>query len=1835
MDLFTILFVLLILFFIFDYNFCAKGLVFSIGNKSLRILKGCSSLERVYRSPLYLLHPVLQQLFVHIFYIYVEKKKAYVNHLIWKKTKEKEKETRKKRKEKTKNSNTRKTKCKGTLNIPQFIGATAGQIKKWVRNKLWQFFFFIIEYTRVYENMCLKSNINTREVLNNNNFGVVIVDYYLPNCTVKKKKKSYESAKKDNYEIDLYDLVNIKQEKKIKLILIDQKWKAALNIGPINDAHVQFLYLQDTVLIQYFQFACIFKEEFLKESNESHVDGGDPPEGGAEEDHVEQDRTNGNHGRCPTQGQENAVKEEAAGKEEATVKRSHVQGEQFDACDEQSGHQNSLSGESSTIEESEEVHTGRKQNGLTIGSQKCTPEQKNKIDGDGSNENAVEDKIRTHMNKWKYKNVKGIIVIVPEIFYNYLNLEEVKNTVPLYYVLAKDVKIDSFTVIAKLLGYICVHVHININFGLSIPFIFSNKNANILNIANVESRNGVAIGGKPSGNVNQQYIHGCPHENSGMPPKQPVSSYKTSQDRDPPLRENFLHDEKKRVPDDDNQISSRLFEKVDNSNRNRSACDNLNLETTLKTCASVKTRKDGEVHAAGGTNTQFNAPLFSCPFSFYSDNYNDLNIAMAHFKSIFKNHNFVFLGFNDGTNILLNYFLEKIYKKKKNKTTGDNSKTPHFNLHNASAYKYSLLNYKVKGNADQKLDPLNNQSKEKEKNNSKIGQTNKSEEDEMINQPSYKNNIMNIFFKEKKKGESERTNGKNCFKEVKKWHIENLISDMRLRKDENSILHHNHVKDKQEGQHSAHSRNFMEENPNESYGVSYQVTNLPVIHIHGVDDKMDNHPVRCSHDDVVNNRPMGGHRMEGKGGEQYEAEQEYSDYTDCHHKGGDEKSDDRHTQEGNGDLNNDSSISAKNKKKKKHMGKIKNMKEKWKKKKIESFMNLSKLNFFNKGKDIWGKNNFVKESEFNAVPAMEGDNNLYSDMSKYNIKSARNKKDVNSDKEGNPHCNNRDSNQRAIPRLAHSAAGEGEDLVGHESTISLGTVRGERLHKQPGDSGVGQYDEGVGEDKENRNGDHNEVQNEEDDEDYIHSLNDREEGPKPIEAPPPDFDTSSMKKKKKMIKINVLDKFRNKETKVMTEGRQVEDPSGISQKFRYSFFRIKNKITRNFKNPECKKTQQEKNIMDRDQMMINSFIKNKNVLLPEEESNYSDTSTCDEYGKKGTKEICLLINFSYSNMFDIFNYPDDFKETKKKKFSLIHTIFYSVHIFWKSFSTLIKQRYFFSCTSELTKFFKASLFHRVRFEAPNRRGPQGEGSTSGGTLRFGVPTSREEAEEPVEGVNNGEDCQASLSRHSVADLSLNNGEIPLSGNPSDGDFSNYPIKPTNGDDNNLFSLSFVKTDAHPDPHPNHNYQNENRCNSSGKKGSFLNIGKSTRSSNSERLNNVRRSSGNESIPNDMNDGQLDICRTDLTNDEDSHRFSTTNKSRESATNQSFFRGSHLSWQNHHDGSHLVDHSGSAHVPIMSGNGEVSRSSNPRDCCFQRNFFEADISLLCGERERGAKFPNDCDFANGVSPNCGFPSGDFPNYDCLVPLEGLTNEGHSPNGAPLSKDQPRAAQKEVHKIYGGNSPREESFQSAMKVYFNAKAIYDKWKIYFEKNNFQGNAQEKFLFNLSFIYNVYNYLVWIYICTYFNEETYFSFCESHKFYQFTKEINFLNEKKEFKRNSSFVSTSDMSIIIPHFFYPKDYKLLKVFLYMLQDSANQFISKNIEHFQFPLVFIFCSDSRNFHFTHFDIIKISKNNNLIYLLYKRGNEGLFLSGFRPYIWIHKVLFDFVESLFLSTFDD
>ncbi|ANQ08971.1 Uncharacterized protein PCOAH_00033680 [Plasmodium coatneyi] len=1769
MDLFTILLVLLILFFIFDYNFCAKGLVFSIGNKSLRILKGCSSLERVYRSPLYLMHPLLQQLFVHIFYIYLEKKKTYVNHLIW---------------EKTKHCNADKTKWEGTQNIPQFIGTTVSQIIKWMQNKLWQLFFLLIEYTRVYENICLKSNINTREVLNNNNFGVVIVDYYLPNCTVKKKKKSWENSKKDNNEIDLYDLVNIKQEKKIKLILIDQKWKTALNIGPTHDAHVQFLYLQDTVLIQYFQFACIFKEEFLKKSSEPHVDGKDTPQGGEEKQHVEQNITDENDGKCATQGEEMAMKEQPT-----IGRRGHIQGEQFDACNERSGHQSSPSGKSSSIEESAEIRTGRKESRLKVGSPNCPPEQKNKFDGDGSSENAVEDKIRIHMNKWKYKNVKGIIVIVPEIFYNYLNVEEVKNGVPLYYVLAKDVKIDSFTVIAKLLGYICVHVHININFGLSIPFIFSNKNANILNIANGESRNGAAIaGGKPSGSVDQQYLHDSAHLNSRMQPQSVVSSYKKGQDRDPLLRENSLHDGKKRVSEDDN-VSNRPFQKVDSSDRNKTSCDDLNIDAPLKSCANVKTREDGEeVHAGGGIDALFNAPLFSCPFSFYSDNYNDLNIAMAHFKSIFKNHNFVFLAFNDGTNILLNYFLEKIYKKKKSKTAGDNGKTPHFNLHNASPYKYPLLNYRAKGNADQKLDSSNNHSKEKKKNSSKIGQTNKSEEEgEVINLQSYKNNIMNIFFKEKKKVESEHTNGKNCFKEIKKWHIENLIPDMKVRKDENSILQHDHVKDEKGGQVPPNSRKVMEENPNDPYKVPSEVTNLPVMPTHGVDDKVDDRPV-SRHHDVENNRPVE---------EQYEAEQDYSDYTDCHHEGGDDKSDERHTQEGKSDLNNDSTIFSK--RKKKHMEKIKNMKEKWKKKKIESFMNISKLNFFNKGKDIWGKNNFVKESEFSAVTAVQGGNSLYDDMLKCNLKSDGNKSDEHSNKEGNPHCNSKDNDQRANPSLAHLEAGEGKNLVADELTISPCTMRGEKLHNEAGESAVGQCDESGGEDKENHNGDH--------DGGDVHPHNDGE-GPKPIEAPLPDFDTSSMKKKKKMLKINVLDKFRNKEAKMMKEGRTVEDASGISQKFRYSFFRIKNKITSNFKNPECKKAQQEKNILDRDQMMINSFVKNKNVLLAEEESNHSDTSTCDEYGKKHTKEICLLINFSYNNMFDIFNFPDDFKETQKKKFSLIHTVFYSVHIFFKSFSTLIKQRYFFSCTSELTKFFKASLFHRVSFDTPNRGDPQRGGRNLGGTLLFGLPTSRKETEQRVKGVNNG--------------------EIPLDGNPHVGDFPNYPIKPTNGDDNRS-SISFAKTN------PNQNCQNESQCNVIYKKESFLNVGKTTRSSNSESLNNAKRSSGNESIPKDMNDGHLDMCCTHMTNEEDSHLFSTTNKSRESATNQSFFRGGHFFWRNHHDGSYLGDQSIISHVPILSGNSHVARSSKQSEYCFRGNFFEADMALLCGEGEVGANFPNDCDFANGVSLNGGLPNCGLPNYDFVVPQDGLTNEGDSPNGAPLSTDERRSAQKEVNKIYGGSSPRDESFESAMKAYFNAKAIYDKWKIYFEENNFQGNAQEKFLFNLSFIYNVYNYLVWIYICTYFNEESYFSFCESQKFYQFMKEINFLNEKKEFKRNSSFVSTSDMSIIIPHFFYPKDYKLLKVFLYMLQDSANQFISKNIEHFQFPLVFIFCSDSRNFHFTHFDIIKISKNNNLIYLLYKRGNEGLFLSGFRPYIWIHKVLFDFVESLFLSTFDD
>ncbi|ETB60948.1 hypothetical protein YYC_01907 [Plasmodium yoelii 17X] len=454
MEIFTGILIVLVLFFIYDYNFCSKALIFYIGDKSLNILKKCSSIERTYRSTVYLVYPFLQDIFIHVFYFYLEKKKEYLSYLI------------------SENSKIKKKINKNDEENEEMFVQIYIIIKKWIYFNILKLFFFIIEYLNIYENINLQGYINTREVLNNNNFGVVILDYYLPNATIKKKKKNNNNKKEnqinlsnhnENYIIDLYDLINIKQEQKIKLILIDKKWKQILNIKNVESHDVHYLYIQDSVIIQYVQFLRIFKNKILNTSSNISPNYKDVEILSNilfSSTESENEITNKMVNYClKKEEQQHGVQTE--NHHDKKNVQTHLNQKRAEKNDEKKAEKNDGK-KAEKKEQNDEINNSK------------NPEK--------NTETKLRDKLYENLKKCEYKNIKGIIIIVPEMFYNYVNVKEMQNNIPIYYFLTKNVKIDTFTVIAKLLGYICVHVHININFGLSIPYLFNSKNINMLDI---------------------------------------------------------------------------------------------------------------------------------------------------------------------------------------------------------------------------------------------------------------------------------------------------------------------------------------------------------------------------------------------------------------------------------------------------------------------------------------------------------------------------------------------------------------------------------------------------------------------------------------------------------------------------------------------------------------------------------------------------------------------------------------------------------------------------------------------------------------------------------------------------------------------------------------------------------------------------------------------------------------------------------------------------------------------------------------------------------------------------------------------------------------------------------------------------------------------------------------------------------------------------------------------------------------------------------------------------------------------------------------------------------
>ncbi|CRH00825.1 conserved Plasmodium protein, unknown function [Plasmodium relictum] len=1664
MDFFIIILTILFIYFLFDYNFCSKGLVFYIGNKSLKILKKCNNIEKAYRSTIYLMHPFFQHMFVHLYYFYLEKKKNYLSNLIFEKLEKS-----------TYNSN--------RSDVSNFLIRIIEKIKKFLYIKLLNIFFFIVEYTNIYENINFNSYINTREVLNNNSFGTIIIDYYLPNATIKKKNVKNCNKLNNSDKIDLYDLVNINKQKKINLILIDKKWKRILNIEKVDNANVHYLYLQDTVLIQYLQFSCILKNGLLKKLNDRN-------EKKKVHDIKEKEKTSKEEKENNKQKNITIINKES----KKEIKRNNAKKEQEKDEKLKNGTITTTELEKEIKLKSNIVTNEEMKENIIIKEKELNEKLNEKEKVQNSNnvkktkENIIKDKLNIYLNQLKYKNIKGIIVIVPEVFYNYINIKDMSNKIPLYYFLTKDIKIDSLTIIAKLLGYICVHIHINVNFGLSIPFIFRTKNTNIFNISNNFNIH-----------ANENYFNMRNRDSSMDIKKSEDSSYMNN------LKSSFTS-ENNRYEQVGCSSSYASYNEKEKINFNNKFCDDNNIYN-YENISNNSYKNDvfnGKYNNERFYTEETNIPLFSSPFSFFSDNYNDLNIAMNHFRTIFKNYNFVFLSFNDGTNVLLNYFLEKIYKKKK-KTGMDENINNQFNLNNANVYKYHLQ--KHKDNNDIKTDLCDNVNEKK--NNSKTFQSNKSEEEKDDINMQNKNNIMNLFFKDKKKVKENKEREK--YKELKKSNVETVLCD--IKKKEKKILCN--IYDKEGKKDKLDEKNS--EDSNASYDevriinevVNEQIKNKVEV---GEEEEEEEEEEEDDEDEDYEEEING--RKKDDGEEKAYEEEDYVVYDNDYEE---DNNDNEENEDGDEEYLGDEERKDINEKKKrgkekkngteknkeKHEKKRrKNNKEKLKREEIESFLSLSKFNnIFNRSKEIiLEKNN---EEYKNKIKKNES---KLSNLNKTKITTKKLASNTNKDYSNNKYTNLNLTNFTPIIK-------KNENIC-------------EKISAE-------NFKDNIEENKIKSN------------DNFIEYL------------------------KNKKIKLNVLKKFESKELKMKDD--IVKDASGFSQKFRYSFFKIKNKFKQNFNNSESKIIQDKKNI-ERDKMMINSFNKNKNGKGSEENNSTLMDSHFDDYRKKHTKELCILINFSYNNMFDIFNYPDDFIEKKKKKFLIIHKIFYSLNIFFNSFSTIIKQRYFFSCTNELTKFLKISLFFNYDGKSINKINNQ---NTTKYNILCDINKSCSTCEKKLRYlkdrycVSHNKDIHLNNMIYNENNCILNNSNnIKL-----EGDVLNIHKCYKNSENYNKNDSNYTLS-CYNNKSKDYN-QIYNKC---SKNFSY----------------NVNNCNNNINIKNEYTN-MCNYCYKNIVS-----RCNSTEENHEYATNDNIYKNHSIFYDNY---------------CLTDINDKINRIKYRRKSDKIYNLsLNDEYSIKTKKKEKRKIFS---DKNNETNLN-------------IIHSKSNTLEDNLNNSNMTCNDNSNYNDINIRNLK--NILYEDNFENKIKIHFNIEKLYERWNVYFEESKLHLSIQDYFLFNLSFIYNIYNYLILIYICTYFCEDSYFNFCENQKFYQFVKKVHALNKKKDCCWNIRHICDTS---IIPNFLDFKDYKLLKAFFFLLQNSSNMFISKNIEYLNFPAVFIFCSDSKNFNFSHLDIIKISKNNNIIYLLYKRGNEGLFLSGLKPFIWIHKVLFDFVESLFLSSYDN
>ncbi|CRG93889.1 conserved Plasmodium protein, unknown function [Plasmodium gallinaceum] len=1676
MAFFIVILILLFIYFIFDYHFCSKGLVFYLGNKSLKILKKCNNIEKVYRSTIYLMHPFLQHIFVHLYYLYLEKKKSYLNGLISEKL--------------GNNTNNSNNNC-----IHHFLIRIIENIKNFIYIKLLNIFIFIVEYTNIYENINFNFHINTREVLNNNNFGTVIIDYYLPNATTKKKNVKDDKLNNSD-KIDLYDLVNINRQKKINLILIDNKWKRILNIEKVDDANVQYLYLQDTVLIQYLQFSRILNNDLIKNINDRNEDKGI-------QYIKEKEKTY--KGEEINSKQKNITLTNKEPKEE--IQRNNVIKEQIDEklkyiminTRELENKINLKNNIIANEEIEENIIIEEKELNEKLKNKEKIQNNNNNNNINKNKENVIKDKLNMYLNHLKYKNIKGIIIIVPEIFYNYINIKDMKNKIPLYYFLTKDIKIDSFTIIAKLLGYICVHIHINVNFGLSIPFIFKTKNTNIFNLSNNfnfhKNKNSINIYNKDR-DTNIE--------------KEEDSSYINS------LKNSFIFNNETNEHEQIRSSSSYIsYDEKEKINSNNKSYNNNGINNFENNSNNIYKNYDFKVNYNNEnfSSEEINTPLFSSPFSFFSDNYNDLNIAMNHFKIIFKNYNFIFLSFNDGTNILLNYFLEKIYKKRKKKGM-DEHMNSQFNLNNANVYKYHLQKYK--GNEDIKKDSCDNVNEKK--NNSRTFQSNRNEEEKEFINIQNKNNIMNLFFKDKKK---LKENKEKKLIGLKRSNVE-IISDDSKKKEKKTLYN---IYDKEEEKEDK----IDEKNLEDSNGSFDEVEVFNEVVNEQIKQKVipdEEEEEEEEEDDIDEEKDEEEEKVEEK--EDYVVYDNYyeeDENDNGENEGGDEEYlEEEKIKDINENLKKEKSKKKNNKKNIENhkIEKTKNNKKKWKSEKIESLLSLSKLNnIFNKSTDIILEKNNEEYKSKDEKNESKLSNSSNTKITKKNMDSNTNK----------VHSNNKYTNL---------------NLTNFTSFI-----------------------------KKNSN---------------IHQNFSAENIKKNIEHQVKSNDNFLENLKKKKIKLNVLKTLGNKDSKMKDDA--LKDASGFSQKFRYSFFKIKNKFKQNFNNSE-NKIAQDKKIVERDKMNINSFNKNKNRKDSEENSSTLVDYNYDDYRKKHTKELCILINFSYNNMFDIFNYPDDFTEKKKKKFSLIHKIFYSLNVFFNSFSTLIKQRYFFSCTEELTKFLKMSLFFNYDGKSIYNINSQNNMENN---ILFGINKNCSSCGMKLKYLN---DCYCILRNENDLVNNVSNNGINCTNNSNNINLGSdsYNLHKCYKDTGNCNKSSFNSI-------PNHSNNNKDPNKTYNKCSDNLNY-------NVINCNNIISTKNDCAI----------ICHN--CNKNISCRYNITNENDEYCTNNNIYKNEYIFYDNYclNDISDKLNNLRNRRKNDKSYDLSKKINTIIKNSENYYNFINENNSSINNEylikSKKKEKKKNFCDKNNEASVN--------------IPCsKSNTLEDNLDNNNLIYNDINNLNDINIRNLK--NIKYEDNSENKINIHFNIEKLHEKWKVYFENNKLCLSNQDYFLFNLSFIYNIYNYLILIYICTYFREDSYFNFCDNQKFYQFIKKVHSFNKKKECCWSIRHLCDTS---VIPNFFDFKDYKLLKAFFFLLQNSSNMFISKNIEYFNFPVVLIFCSDSKNFNFNHLDIIKISKNNNIIYLLYKRGNEGLFLSGLKPFIWIHKVLFDFVESIFSSSYDN